>query len=87
LARRLQIAANFALGLAGGFALGSIGTLLTLTQAPDIAVDAALAGWFAGLTAYRLTRCVDIALSRGLGIGTLLGQLLFIGELVVRTSA
>lgn len=84
LARRLQIAASFLLGIGGGFALGSIGTILAYAWPRDIAVEAALGGWVAGLIAYRRTRFVDLALSRGLGIGTLLGQLVFIAALAIR---
>jgi hypothetical protein len=55
-----------------------MGSLLAWAGQTDSAVPMALAGWIVGLIAYRRTRRLDLLCSKGLGIGTLLGQLIFI---------
>jgi len=79
-ARQAQVAAHFCVGLAGGFICSSMGTVLAYAGQTDAALPAAVSGWIVGLIAYRSMRPFDLACSRGLGIGTLLGQLAFIGS-------
>jgi len=76
LARRLQIVGSFVAGLIVGITCG-IGALgLDRYFSGDRLVPAMATGWMLGLIAYRSTRRFDVACSRGVGIGTLLGQLL-----------
>lgn len=76
LARKLQIAAGFMAGLLVGVVCGIGGLWLNRYFPGDRLIPAMLSGWMLGLIAYRSTRRFDIACSRGVGIGTLLGQLL-----------
>ena len=74
LKRRIQITAMFLLGLAMGLALGVAGFLLARLRHVDHQILLSVSGWLVGLIAYRRCRTVDVACSRGIGIGTLLGQ-------------
>lgn len=78
LAHRLQAAARFLVGLVGGVACSSTAAALLWTGDRTLSIGAALAGWTAGWLAYRSTRSTDLFCSKGVGIGTLLGQIVFI---------
>jgi len=84
LARRVQIAASFMAGLTVGIAFGIAGLLLDRYFSGDRLIPAVIAGWLLGLIAYRSSRRFNVACSQGVGIGTLLGQLL---SLVVLLNA